>query len=88
MRYEDLNANGTSVLLRSIEEATGQRQRANCSAVGKGPIIGKGRRRLQKKRITKHAKLSDEFIDWMNEFVDWEIESRIGYYRRVASDVY
>ena len=76
MRYEDLNANGTSVLLQSIEEATGIK--ANCSAImGKG-----GRRRLAEKRITKHASLSDEFIDWMNKYVDWEVESRIGYYRR------
>jgi len=80
MRYEDLNANGTSVLLRSIEEAAGLK--ANCSA-----IIGKGGRRLKEKKITKHSKLSAEFIDWMNEFVDWEVEGRIGYYKRDASDV-
>ena len=78
MRYEDLNANGTSILLRGIEEAAGLK--ANCSA-----FIGKGRRRLKKKKITKHSELPDEFIDWMNEYVDWEVESRIGYYRRNAS---
>jgi hypothetical protein len=66
MRYEDLNANGTSGSLQSIEEATGIK--ANCSA-----IMGKGAHR----RRLKH-----EFIDWMNRFVDWEVESRIGYYRR------
>ena len=76
MRYEDLNTNGTAVLLQSIEEATGIK--ANCSAImGKGP---RARRRL--KHITKHAELSDELIDWMNKYVDWEVESRIGYYRR------
>lgn len=77
MRYEDLYANGTSALLRSIEEASGLK--ANCSA-----IIGKGNRQLRTIPITNHTSLSDEFIDWMNEFVDWEVESRIGYYRRVA----
>jgi len=78
MRYEDLNANGTSVLLQSIEEVAGVK--ANCSAV-----TGKGgrRRRLNAKPITKHSKLPDEFIDWMNEFVDWEVEGRIGYHKRV-----
>ena len=75
MRYEDLNANGTSVLLRSIEEAAGLK--ANCSA-----IIGKGGRRLKMKK-----KFFRKYIDWMNEYVDWEVESRIGYYRRNASDV-
>ena len=78
MRYEDLNANGTSVLLQSIEEVAGVK--ARCSA-----ITGKGgrRRRLNAKPITKHSKLPDDFIDWMNKFVDWEIESRIGYHKRV-----
>ena len=80
MRYEDLNANGTSILLRGIEEASGLK--ANCSA-----IMGKGHRQLRNIPITNHSKLSDEYIDWMNKFVDWEVESRIGYSRRVASDV-
>ena len=34
------------------------------------------------KSITKHAELPDEFINWMSKYVDWEVESRIGYYRR------
>jgi hypothetical protein len=67
IRYENLHANGTSTLLRSVEEATGLK--ANCSAT-----FGKVRH--------EHATLSDEFIEWMNEFVDWEVESRIGYYKR------
>lgn len=84
MRYEDLNANGTSVLLQSIEEAAGVQ--ANCSAIiGRGGR--RGGRRLNVKPITNHSKLPDEFIDWMSEFVDWEVESRIGYHRRVPSDV-
>ncbi len=83
MRYEDLNANGTSVLLESIEEAAGVK--AKCSAItGKG---GRRRRRLNAKPITKHAELPNEFIEWMNEFVDWEVESRIGYHSRVVSNV-
>lgn len=64
MRYEDLNANGTSVLLRSIEEAAGLK--ANCSAIVGKASYGKGRRHLTKKKITKHSQLPDEFIDWMN----------------------
>ncbi len=82
MRYEDLNANGTSTLLQSIEEAAGVK--AKCSA-----LLGKAgrRRRLNAKKITKHAELPEGFIDWMNEFVDWEVESRIGYHRRIPSDV-
>jgi len=81
-RYEDMNANGTSALLRSLEDATGLK--ANCSAIvgGSYATVTEGRRRLEKKPITKHRELPVEFIKWMNEFVDWEIESRIGYVKR------
>ena len=69
VRYEDMKTNGTSTLLRWVEEATGLK--ANCTAT-----IG------NLAKITNHSKISDEFIEWMNEFVDWEVESRIGYYKR------
>jgi hypothetical protein len=82
IRYEDMNANGTSALLRSLEEATGLK--ANCSATVGGSYtkIAQGRRRLEKKQVVKHGELPVEFIKWMNEFVDWEVESRIGYVKR------
>lgn len=75
-RFEDLNANGTAALLRSVEAATGLK--ANCKATeGKAP-----HRRLLPKKITKHKPLQPEFIRWMNKFVDWEVESKIGYHKR------
>ena len=74
-RFEDLNMNGTSLLLKSVEEATGLK--ANCNAT-----MGKAHRHLAPKKITKHKPLPSEFIRWMNKYVDWEIENRIGYYKR------
>lgn len=73
-RFEDLNVNGTAKLLQNIEQATGMK--AKCNAT-----FGKVRR-LVKKRITKHRELPDDYIQWMNRYVDWDVESRIGYYRR------
>ncbi len=75
-RFEDLNENGTSGLIKSVEDATGLKARCNAT-VGKAP-----RRRLVKKRITKHKELTKDFIKWMNRFVDWEVESTIGYSKR------
>ena len=78
MRFEDLNTNGTSHLLESIEREGGLK--ANCSAiVGKA---GRQHRHLEYKPITIHEKLPQEFIDWMNKYVDWEVENRIGYQKR------
>ena len=74
-RFEDLNMNGTSSLLKSVEEATGLK--AKCNAT-----MGKAHRHLVTKKITKHKPLPPEFIRWMNKYVDWEIENRIGYYKR------
>lgn len=73
-RFEDLNANGTSLLLQSVEEATGLK--AKCNAT-----MGKARS-LVEKSITKHGQLPAEFIEWMNKFVDWDVERRIGYFKR------
>jgi hypothetical protein len=66
-RYEDLDANGTSSLLRSVEEATGLT--AKCNAT-----MGKA--------ITTYNALPNDYIRWMNEYVDWDMESRIGYSKR------
>ena len=74
-RFEDLNMNGTASLLKSVEEATGLE--AKCNAT-----MGKAHRHLAPKKITKHEPLPPEFIQWMNKYVDWEIENRIGYYKR------
>jgi hypothetical protein len=74
-RYEALNENGTSILLRSVEEATGLK--AKCNAT-----LGKSHRRLIKKRISKHGELPGDYIQWMNRYVDWEVEGKIGYFRR------
>jgi hypothetical protein len=77
-RFEDLNENGTGMLLKSMEEATGMKARCNAT-VGKAPH----RRRLDvKKHITQHRELPKDFIKWMDRFVDWEVESRIGYFKR------
>ena len=80
-RYEDLNWNGTGVLLRSVEEATGLI--AKCNAT-----LGKSHRRQlrqlhrQRQLKTKHTVLPADYIQWMNRFVDWEVEEKIGYSKR------
>jgi hypothetical protein len=39
-------------------------------------------RRLAEKEISKKRELSAEYIEYMNRFVDWEVERLIGYYPR------
>ncbi|KAL3816214.1 hypothetical protein ACHAXA_001270, partial [Cyclostephanos tholiformis] len=75
-RFEDLNENGTGALIKNVEDVTGLKAKCNAT-MGKAP-----RRRLMEKRLTKHGELSKDFITWMNRFVDWEVESRIGYSKR------
>jgi len=102
-RFEDLKVNGTTALLKDIEEATGIEPK--CDVIyGKvrnenGQVtteeekqeevvvvqrIEKVRRRrqLREKIITKKRELSVDFIKYMNKYVDWEVESLIGYYPR------
>jgi hypothetical protein len=88
-RFEDLKANGTSALLRDVEGATGLR--AECDAIygkerdAEGRVIqspSAARRRLAEKTISAKRVLSEEYVDYMNRFVDWEVERLIGYYPR------
>lgn len=66
-RYEDLSANGTDVLLNLIESATGFKRK--CEAV-------------EPKGASKHKEVPKEYVKWMNQFVDWEVEALVGYSRR------
>jgi len=79
LRYEDLNHNGTARLLGELEEATGVK--ANCSAT-LGKARHRDRRHLRSKKVTKHEKVPSDYIEWMNKYVDWKVESRLGYVRR------
>ena len=88
-RFEELKANGTVALLRDVEEATGLK--AKCNAIyGKerdteGRVIQSPsvrRRQLAEKVITKKRELSADYIEYMNRFVDWEVEKLVGYYLR------
>jgi hypothetical protein len=89
-RFEDFKANGTAALLRDVEEATGLK--AKCNAVYGKERDAEGRviqspmatthRRLAEKEISKKRELSAEYIEYMNRFVDWEVERLIGYYPR------
>jgi hypothetical protein len=84
-RFEDLKANGTLVLLRDVEEATGLK--AKCNAIyGKvkdanGDVIP-CHRKLGPKAISKKRDLPVKYIEYMNRFVDWKVEKLIGYYPR------
>eukprot|EP01082_Thalassiosira_pseudonana_P005344 g4856.t1 g4856 contig18:72650-74040(-) len=67
-RYEDLEANSTQVLLDLLEGATGIRPRCNATEPRVGGV--------------KHKTVPKEFVEWMNQFVDWDVEYQIGYMRR------
>ena len=77
-RFEDLNANGTSVLIQNVEKATGLVAKCNAT-LGKAPHR---QRFLVEKQIRIHRELPSDFIKWMNRFVDWEVEGLVGYSRR------
>ena len=100
-RFEDLKVNGTEILLKDIEEATGMQP--TCDVIyGKvrnenGQVTKeekkkeeevvqrtevRRRRQLREKIISKKRELSVDFIKYMNKYVDWEVESLIGYYAR------
>ena len=66
-RYEDLNANGTEVLLNLIENATGLKRKCKATEP-KGPV--------------NHKEVPEEYVNWMNQFVDWDVEALVGYSRR------
>ena len=40
------------------------------------------RRRLDPKVISMKRELQEDYIKYMNKFVDWEVESKIGYFPR------
>ena len=88
-RFEELKANGTAALLRDLEKATGLK--AKCDIIygkdknSKGHILPAPsirHRQLEPKVITKKKILSKEYIEYMNRFVDWDVEKLVGYYPR------
>ncbi len=93
-RFEDLKDNGTAGLLKNIEKATDLT--ANCDAIY-GKVRDEGgsiklatsvgvRRRLLPKVISMKRELPEDYIRYMNQFVDWEVESKIGYFPRKVAE--
>jgi hypothetical protein len=78
-RFEDMNDSGMSTLIKNLEEATGIKARCNAT-------VGMASHRLAQQNITKHGELTGDYIKWMDRFVDWEVESQIGYSRRGGGD--
>ena len=66
-RYEDLSEFGTEVLLNLVEQATGFKRK--CEAA-------------EPKGVAKHKEVPKEYVEWMNQFVDWDVEALVGYSRR------
>lgn len=66
-RYEDMSRYGTSSILRTLEKATGKK--AKCEPY---PATG----------YIKHKPVKADYIDWMNENVDWDVEEMIGYFKK------
>jgi len=84
LRYEDLKANGTEELLAAIERTTGRTRHAKCTAF-KPRVQQQKERRLKTGKdnpLHTHKVLPKELIQWMNKFVDWDVENMIGYYKR------
>jgi hypothetical protein len=68
VQFEYMVTRGTAELIEEIERVTGVRAHSSCK-----PTLARER----------SAKVLDtEFVDWMDEHVDWETESLIGYSRR------
>ena len=65
LRYEELLRSGTDGLLEEIERVTGVKR--ECEAFGEYEKSKRG--------------LDDEFVQWMNENLDWGVEGLIGYER-------
>ncbi len=79
MRYEDMDDDGMRALITSLEEATGSKARCNATVVmAPNP--------LAQRKIPVLRELPGDYIMWMDRFVDWEVESRIGYSRRGGAD--
>lgn len=67
-RYEDLYKQGTASLIKILEEETGKT--AMCT-----PLEGKG--------VVSHKSMpGKDFVHWMSQYVDWEVEALIGYSKR------
>ena len=64
VRYETLVQQGTSGLIRQLEQVL--RVEAQCE-----PSVGRP--------LTRQALLNPHLIEWLNEHVDWEVERRLGY---------
>ena len=95
LRYEDLKAGGTEELIAEMERVTGLTRSANCVAFeGRAAVQGdqatdgekeESRRMLRTGKdnpLHFHKELPEDFITWMNKYVDWEVEGRLGYSRR------
>lgn len=67
LQYEDLLQYGTDFILKPIEKMTGVK--CNDDYIPTPPQPNRGQR-----------KLDDDFLDWMNKYVDWNAEALIGYY--------
>ena len=63
VRYEVMARNGTDWLIRRLEKDLGVT--ANCT-----PIHG---------NLRQPRPLSDDYLDYMKQFVDWDAEALIGY---------
>lgn len=66
VRYEDAVLQGTSELLKDIEERLGIEARCE-------PLLP------QEPKASNDRELQNDFIQWMNEHVDWEAEQMVGY---------
>jgi hypothetical protein len=66
-RYEDLESNGTDLLLSLLKETTGIEPQCRSS---------------EPKGTVKHKEVPQEYVSWMNKYIDWNVEARIGYFPR------